>query len=174
MPPILIPEHYYEKRYNFRQHEREHKTMKKFSISHIAAREIIDCRGWPTLQADVWVEGVLSGRADVPAGRSTGSYEAHDLRDGDPNRYNGLGVLKAVENVNTVISDVLRGMDIREQRKIDMTMIALDSTANKSRLGANSILGVSLAVARAAANCDLPCNPRTADELSKRRQIDRQ
>ena len=131
--------------------------MIKFSISKIAAREIIDCRGWPTLQADVWVDGVLSGRADVPAGRSTGSYEAHDLRDGDPKRYGGQGVLKATENVNTIISDALIGMDVREQRKIDFTMIALDKTANKSRLGANAILGVSLAVARAAATiCRLP------------------
>jgi enolase len=142
---------------NFGQTEREHKTMRKFTISKVAAREIIDCRGWPTVQADVWVEGVLKGRADVPAGRSTGSHEAHELRDGDQGRYKGLGVLKAVENAKTVISDALRGMDVREQRKIDMTMIALDGTPNKSRLGANTILGVSLAVARAAANaCGLP------------------
>ena len=131
--------------------------MRKFSISKVVAREIIDCRGWPTVQADVWVEGALKGRADVPAGRSTGSHEAHELRDGDQGRYNGLGVLKAVENANTLISDALRGMDVREQRKIDMTMIALDGTPNKSRLGANAILGVSLAVARAAAStCALP------------------
>ena len=131
--------------------------MRKFTISKVVAREIIDCRGWPTVQADVWVEDALKGRADVPAGRSTGSHEALELRDGDQNRYNGLGVLKAVENVNTVISDSLRGMDVRQQRRIDMAMIALDGTPNKRRLGANSILGVSLAVARAAANtCMLP------------------
>jgi len=137
---------------NFGQTEREPKTMSKFTISKVVAREIIDCRGWPTVQADVWVEGALKGRADVPAGRSTGSHEAHELRDGDQGRYNGLGVLKAVKNANSVIPDALRGMDVREQRKIDMTMIALDGTPNKGRLGANAILGVSLAVARAAAN----------------------
>ncbi len=76
--------------------------MSKFTISKVVAREIIDCRGWPTVQADVWVEGALKGRADVPAGRSTGSHEAHELRDGDQGRYNGLGVLKAVKNANAV------------------------------------------------------------------------
>ncbi len=120
-------------------------------ITGIKAREIIDCRGTPTVQADVWVDDVLRGRADVPSGRSTGSHEAHELRDGGP-RYAGFGVRTAVANVNTIITDALVGRDVTEQRAIDRDMIALDDTPNKSRLGANAILGVSLAVARAAAN----------------------
>jgi len=126
--------------------------MSKFQISSIKAREIIDCRGWPTVQADVWVDGRLMGRADVPSGRSTGSHEAHELRDGDENRYRGLGVEKAVENVNDVIGPTLSGWDVTDQRKIDRAMNESDGTPNKGRLGANAILGVSLAVARAAAN----------------------
>jgi len=131
--------------------------MAKFKISKVTAREIIDCRGWPTVQADVWVNGELKGRADVPAGRSTGAHEAHELRDGDQKRYQGLGVLKAVSNVNSEIHQALEGQDVTEQRKIDMAMKELDGTPNKKRLGANAILGVSLAVARAAANvCSVP------------------
>lgn len=126
--------------------------MGNFRISKISAREIIDCRGWPTVQADVWVDGELMGRADVPAGRSTGSHEAHELRDGDERRYRGLGVQKAVENVKKVIDPALKSWDVTEQRKIDMAMKELDGTPDKSKLGANAILGVSLAVARAAAN----------------------
>lgn len=126
-------------------------------ISDIRAREIIDCRGWPTVQADVYVNGALMGRADVPAGRSTGSHEAAVLLDQDPNRYRGLGVLRAVENVNQTIKEALVGRDVTEQRKIDLAMKALDGTPDKSRLGANAILGVSLAVARAAAAvCSVP------------------
>lgn len=104
------------------------------------------------MQADVWVDGRLMGRADVPSGRSTGSHEAHELRDGDENRYRGLGVEKAVENVNDVIGPTLNGWDVTDQRKIDRAMNESDGTPNKGRLGANAILGVSLAVARAAAN----------------------
>jgi len=131
--------------------------MPKFKISKVAAREIIDCRGWPTVQADVWVNGEFRGRADVPAGRSTGAHEAHELRDGDQKRYQGLGVLKAVSNVNTEIHQALVGMDVTDQRKIDLTMKQLDGTPNKKRLGANAIIGVSLAAARAAANiCEIP------------------
>jgi len=126
--------------------------MSSLKITGTCAREIIDCRGWPTVQADVWVDGRLMGRADVPSGRSTGSHEAHVLLDGDADRYRGLGVLKAVENVNKVIGPELTGWDVTEQRKIDMAMIKMDGTANKSELGANAIIGVSLAVARAAAN----------------------
>lgn len=126
--------------------------MSSFKITKIHAREIIDCRGWPTVQADVWVDGRLMGRADVASGRSTGSHEAHVLLDGDQGRYRGLGVLKAVENVNNRISGELIGCDVTEQRKIDLAMLEMDGTANKSKLGANAILGVSLAVARAAAN----------------------
>lgn len=131
--------------------------MSDRQITNICAREIIDCRGWPTVQADVWVEGRLMGRADVPSGRSTGAHEAHVLLDGDDQRYRGLGVLKAVANISEVIRPALEGMDVTEQRKIDMAMINLDGTPNKSKLGANAILGVSLAVARAAAAvCDIP------------------
>lgn len=119
-------------------------------ISAIKAREIMDCRGTPTVQVDVWVDGELRGRADVPSGRSTGSYEAFELRDGG-SRYGGFGVLKAVKNINSTIAEALRGRDVTEQRAIDRDMVALDGTPNKSRLGANAILGVSLAVARAAA-----------------------
>lgn len=131
--------------------------MSTHNISKVTAREIIDCRGWPTVQADVWVNGELKGRADVPAGRSTGSHEARELRDGDKSRYRGAGVLEAVKNVNSEISNALIGMDVTNQRKIDMTMKALDGTPNKSRLGANAMLGVSLAAARAAAQvCGVP------------------
>ena len=126
--------------------------MPSFTITNIHAREIIDCRGWPTVQADVWVDGQLLGRADVASGRSTGSHEAHVLLDGDSSRYRGLGVLKAVDNVNNVIGPELIGWDVTEQRKIDLAMKAMDGTADKTNLGANAILGVSLAVARAAAN----------------------
>lgn len=126
--------------------------MSNFRISDIRARQIIDCRGWPTVQADVWVDGRLMGRADVPSGRSTGSHEAHELRDGDERWYRGLGVEKAVANVNNDIASALKGHDVTDQRKIDMAMNELDGTPNKSRLGANAILGVSLAAARAAAN----------------------
>ena len=131
--------------------------MSSLKITKTCAREIIDCRGWPTVQADVWVDGRLMGRADVPSGRSTGSHEAHVLLDGDAGRYRGLGVLKAVENVNNVIGPGLVGWEVTEQRKIDLAMKEMDGTPRKSKLGANAILGVSLAVARAAANaCGLP------------------
>ena len=120
-------------------------------ISKVKAREIIDCRGTPTVQVDLWVNGELRGRADVPSGRSTGSYEAHELRDGG-SRYNGFGVRKAVHNVNEVIADEIMGMDVTKQRKIDELMISLDGTKQKTKLGANAILGVSLAAAKAASS----------------------
>jgi len=119
-------------------------------ISAIKAREIIDCRGTPTVQVDVWVEGELRGRADVPSGRSTGSHEAFEMRDGGK-RYGGFGVQKAVSNVNTIIAEALHGQDVTTQRAIDQQMCDLDGSENKCRLGANAIIGVSLAVARAAA-----------------------
>jgi len=126
-------------------------------ITKVDAREIIDCRGWPTVQADVWIDGSLMGRADVPSGRSTGSHEAYVLVDSDMSRYKGLGVLKAIDNIKKILGPAIVGMDVTEQRTIDMTMIGLDGTSNKNRLGANAILGVSLAVARAAANaCNIP------------------
>ncbi|MCK9357016.1 MAG: phosphopyruvate hydratase [Dehalococcoidia bacterium] len=119
-------------------------------ITDVNAREIIDCRGTPTVQVDVWVDDELRGRADVPSGRSTGSYEAYEMRDGGT-RYGGYGVTKAIHNVNTAIADLLLDRDVTEQRALDLDMVALDGTPNKSRLGANAILGASLAVARAAA-----------------------
>ncbi len=121
-----------------------------YKITGVNAREILDCRGTPTVQVDVCVDGALRGRADVPSGRSTGSYEAYEMRDGGQ-RYSGFGVLKAIQNVNATIAGEVIGKDVTGQRAIDQLMIGLDGTANKSRLGANAILGVSLAVARAAA-----------------------
>jgi len=121
-------------------------------IKAIHAREILDSRGNPTVEADVTLENGVMGRAAVPSGASTGTREAVELRDGDKSRYLGKGVRKAVENANSVIRDALVGMDANDQRAIDEKMIQLDGTDNKGRLGANAILAVSLAVARAAAN----------------------
>ncbi|MDG1223011.1 MAG: phosphopyruvate hydratase [Candidatus Marinimicrobia bacterium] len=124
----------------------------KSNIKNISAREILDSRGNPTVEVDVFLENGISGRAAVPSGASTGKFEAVELRDGDEIRYNGKGVLKAVHNVNDKISRVLKGQDINDQSKIDKVMIELDGTDNKSVLGANAILGVSLASVRAASN----------------------
>ena len=121
------------------------------SIVDVVAREILDSRGNPTVEADVLLESGVMGRAAVPSGASTGSREAIELRDGDASRYLGKGVLQAVENINTEISEAIIGLDAQEQAFIDQTMIELDGTENKSRLGANAILAVSLAVAKAAA-----------------------
>jgi enolase len=121
------------------------------AIVDIIGREILDSRGNPTVEVDVVLEGGSRGRAGVPSGASTGAHEAVELRDGDKKRYLGKGVRNAVEAVNGEIFDALGGMDAESQVKIDETMIALDGTPNKSRLGANAILGVSLAVAKAAA-----------------------
>ena len=127
------------------------------AIVDVIAREIIDSRGNPTVEADVVLESGVSGRAAVPSGASTGSHEAIELRDGDKARYLGRGVTKAVENVNTEICEALLGLDATEQGLIDHTLIDLDGTENKSRLGANAILAVSCAVAKAAAEeCSLP------------------
>ena len=123
-------------------------------IIEIQAREILDSRGNPTVEADVRLEDGSMGRAAVPSGASTGSLEALELRDGDPKRYQGKGVLRAVENVNTSITRVLSGMDAANQELIDATMIELDGTENKSGLGANAILGVSLAAAKASAQSE--------------------
>ncbi len=122
------------------------------TIESILAQEILDSRGNPTIEVEVVLADGSWGRAAVPSGASTGTHEALELRDGDKSRYNGKGVLKAVENVNNEIADALIGWDALEQKAIDMEMIALDGTPNKSKLGANAILGVSLAVAKAAAN----------------------
>lgn len=126
-------------------------------IEKITGREILDSRGNPTVEVDVVLESGMMGRASVPSGASTGEHEALELRDGDKHRYGGKGVQKAVENVNKVIAPHLVGMCALNQREIDHAMLALDGTKTKSKLGANAILGVSLAVAKAAANyLDIP------------------
>ena len=121
------------------------------SIVDVVAREILDSRGNPTVEADVLLESGVMGRAAVPSGASTGSREAIELRDGDSRRYGGKGVLRAVEHVNTEISEAIVGLDATEQSFVDHTLIDLDGTESKSRLGANAILSVSMAVAKAAA-----------------------
>jgi len=126
-------------------------------IAKIQAREILDSRGNPTIEVDVWTDTGHMGRAAVPSGASTGAHEAVELRDGDKKRYLGKGVLKAVENVNSTLNNELQGALVTEQALIDRAMCALDGTPNKRNLGANAILGVSLAVAKAAASeCSLP------------------
>ena len=122
-----------------------------FIIDDVVAREILDSRGNPTIEVDVYLEDGTRGRAAVPSGASTGAYEAVELRDGDKSRYMGKGVLTAVDNVNDKIGPEIVDMDAANQRSIDLRMIELDGTPNKANLGANAILGVSLAVARAAA-----------------------
>jgi enolase len=126
-------------------------------ITDVIGREILDSRGNPTVEVEVWLENDVMGRAAVPSGASTGVHEALELRDGDKGRYGGKGVLKAVENVNDEIAEELFGMDALDQVAIDQAMLALDGTPNKAKLGANAILGASMAVARAAAeSLDLP------------------
>ena len=120
-------------------------------IVDVVAREILDSRGNPTVEVDVVLECGAKGRAAVPSGASTGAYEAVELRDNDKSRYLGKGVLTAVNNVNTEIKEAILGMDALDQVGIDTAMIELDGTPNKGRLGANAILGVSLALAKAAA-----------------------
>jgi enolase len=122
------------------------------TICKVHAREILDSRGTPTLEVDVVLAGGAFGRAAVPSGASTGEHEAVELRDGDDKRYRGKGVTKAVRNVNVLLAPKVVGMDARDQAAIDETMIALDGSANKGKLGANAILGISLAVAKAAAD----------------------
>ena len=129
----------------------------KTNIKNIKAREILDSRGNPTVEVDVFLENGVFGRAAVPSGASTGEYEAAELRDNDKSRYSGKGVLNAVNNVNNEINKTLIGTDVNDQTKIDNILINLDGTQNKSRLGANAILGVSLASARAASTVnDIP------------------
>jgi enolase len=123
----------------------------KSAITHIQGREILDSRGNPTVEVDVRLEGGVFGRAAVPSGASTGTHEALELRDGDKKRFGGKGVLQAVENVNGPLAKHLAGMDALDQPAVDRAMIDLDGTENKDRYGANAILGISLAVARAAA-----------------------
>ena len=121
------------------------------SVVDVVAREILDSRGNPTVECDALLESGVMGRAAVPSGASTGSREAVELRDGDPVRYYGKGVLRAIENINTEIAEAVIGLDAQEQAFIDQTLIHLDATENKSRLGANAILAVSMAIAKAAA-----------------------
>ncbi|HHT9120857.1 MAG TPA: phosphopyruvate hydratase [Candidatus Hypogeohydataceae bacterium YC41] len=121
------------------------------TIKKIRAREVLDSRGNPTVEVDVLLEGGILGRAAVPSGASTGTHEALELRDGDPSRYKGKGVLKAVENVNEVVGPRLEGWDVTSQQAIDEELLRLDGTSNKERIGANAILGVSMATAKAAA-----------------------
>ncbi|MEY2544729.1 MAG: enolase, partial [Verrucomicrobiota bacterium] len=125
--------------------------MSESSIASIHAREILDSRGNPTVEVDVRLENGALGRAAVPSGASTGEHEAWELRDGDKKRYGGKGVAKAVANVNEKIAAAIKGWDARDQAKIDNKLIELDGSANKKNLGANALLGVSLAVAHAAA-----------------------
>src|ERR687884_2307275 len=120
-------------------------------IEYVTAREILDSRGNPTIEAEVYLAGGVIGRAAVPSGASTGEHEAVELRDGDKKRYGGKGVLKAVQNINDLIARELEGMDALDQVEVDETLIALDGTPTKSKLGANALLAVSLATARAAA-----------------------
>src|SRR5262249_31041219 len=127
------------------------------TIEAVNAREILDSRGNPTIQVEVVLMGGVSGRAAVPSGASTGAHEAVELRDGDKRRYGGKGVLKAVQAVNGEVMDLLAGLDPFEQIKIDRALCELDRTPHKGRLGANALLGASLAVAKAAAaECGLP------------------
>ena len=124
-----------------------------FNINQIKAREILDSRGNPTLEVEVTLENGTVGRAAVPSGASTGAHEAVELRDNDKARFNGKGVLKAVGNGNRDLAGALIGLNAKDQNSIDQKMIDLDGTENKSRLGANAILGISLAIAKAAATC---------------------
>src|SRR5471030_3540328 len=126
-------------------------------IVDVVARQILDSRCFPTVEVEVYLEDGTMGRAAVPSGASTGMYEAVELRDGDKNKFLGKGVLNAVQNVNDIIAEELIGCNVFEQTYIDKMLIQLDGTDNKSKLGANAILGVSLAVARAAAKAlDMP------------------
>ena len=156
------------------------------TIRSVVAREILDSRGNPTVEAEVSLEGSIKGRAAVPSGASTGAHEAVELRDGDKGRYLGKGVLRAAENVNNIIAPALVGEDVFDQRRIDRILINLDGSPNKLRLGANSILAVSMATARAAAaalaRSTLPLHrgnqclysSSSHDEYSERRRSRRQ
>src|SRR6478735_7973320 len=121
------------------------------AIAFLKARQILESRGNPTVEVDVWLDDGAMGRASVPSGASTGEHEAHELRDDDPHAYGGKGVTAAVVNVTGAIAEAIAGMDAFDQRAVDRAMLDLDGTPTKSALGANAILGVSLAVARAAA-----------------------
>src|SRR5579859_74799 len=128
--------------------------MTASTIQRVRARQIFDSRGRPTVEVDVGLEGGVTGRAAVPSGASTGKHEAHELRDGDPRVYGGLGVLGAVRNVGDVIGPAVTGLDARDQASLDSRLRELDGSPRLARLGANAILGVSMAVCRAAAEVD--------------------
>ena len=121
-------------------------------IKNIIGREILDSRGNPTVEVDVYLENGIMGRAAVPSGASTGEREALEMRDKEKNRFQGKGVLKAVHNVNTILRDNLIGMEVEDQKALDQKMLDLDGTKTKSNLGANAILGISMACLKAAAN----------------------
>ena len=147
-------------------------------IAQIHAREILDSRGNPTVEADVVLDGGAIGRAAVPSGASTGEHEAVELRDGDKSHYLGKGVLQAVENVESILAPELTGMDAANQRLIDATMISLDGSENKSKIGANAILAVSMACARASAAAlklrllgTLARSPGSGPEMASRTSI---
>ena len=156
------------------------------AITDIHAREVLDSRGNPTVEVEVHLEDGSVGLAAVPSGASTGAHEAHERRDGDPARYGGKGVLGACDAVDGEIFDALGGMEAEEQRRLDRTLIELDGTASKSRLGANAILGVSLASAESRGRggrpaalplCRRPrraCAARADDECAERRRACRQ
>jgi enolase len=133
------------------------KTAKTAIIKKVSGREILDSRGNPTVEVEVILDGGVSGTAAVPSGASTGEHEAVELRDGDKARYLGKGVLKAVANVNSVLAPLLAGKDALDQAGVDAAMNAADGTANKGKLGANAILGASMAVARAPTRGCCPC-----------------
>ena len=137
--------------YPLKERSKRIRSTTMSEIIAIAGREILDSRGNPTLEVDVTLSDGAFGRAAVPSGASTGAYEAVELRDGDKSRYGGKGVLNAITNINTEIADTLFGLDAENQRGIDQIMIDLDGTDNKARLGANAMLGASLAIAKAAA-----------------------
>src|SRR5438105_6923738 len=126
-------------------------------IEEVSAREVLDSRGNPTVEVEVFLDGGAVGSAIVPSGASTGAHEAVELRDGDPSRFGGKGVRTAIANVEGEIAEAIEGLDVLGQAELDQALIELDGTPNKGRLGANAILGVSLAAAHAAANCtELP------------------
>ena len=139
-------------------------------IAGVIGRQILDSRGNPTVEADVMLEDGTRGRAAVPSGASTGEHEALELRDGDKSRYLGKGVLRAVENINGAIAQAVKGLDVAEQTALDRRMIETDGTPNKGKLGANAILAVSMAAARAAAAAERLPLYRYLSRYSSQRQ----
>ena len=137
-------------------------------ISNVKARSVLDSRGYPTVEVDVLLDDGSLGRAIVPSGASTGEYEAVEIRDNDPHFYNGKSVNNAINNINTTINDLLVGKDASKQKNIDDSLIKLDGTINKSNLGANAILGVSIANAKAIAkSCEIPLYESLSQSKSK-------